>query len=117
MYFLLIWGSSAAMHYPCKEKDDNKKPGMKRNVFINLADKLYCPYVRVFPNQFPKDRDRDRSFEINYPGIEGTGRICVPETNVSVLLESHGELIYTKVSADGDGRSQTSACRAGLGYM
>jgi sugar phosphate isomerase/epimerase len=49
-------GSSCALHFPKgEERTKNLNEGKR---FIDLAEKLNCPYIRVFPNQLPKDRDR-----------------------------------------------------------
>ncbi len=91
--FFVDLGSSAAMHFPAGEERTKSLDEAKR--FIDLADKLYCPYIRVFPNQLPKDRDRDESLKLIIQGLRELGEYA-SKTNVSVLLESHGELIYTK---------------------
>jgi sugar phosphate isomerase/epimerase len=86
-------GSSCALHFPkgadrTKNLDEGKR-------FIDLAEKLNCPYVRVFPNQLPKDRDRQESLNLIIDGLKELGTYA-SKTNVTVLLESHGELIYKK---------------------
>jgi sugar phosphate isomerase/epimerase len=91
--FFVDLGSSAAMHFPAGEERTKSLDEAKR--FIDLADKLYCPYIRVFPNQLPKDRDREESLKLIIQGLRELGEYA-SKTNVSVLLESHGELIYTK---------------------
>ena len=91
--FFVDLGSSAALHFPAGEERTKNLDEAKR--FIDLADKLYCPYVRVFPNQLPKDRDREESLKLIIQGLRELGEYA-SKTNVSVLLESHGELIYTK---------------------
>ena len=86
-------GSSAAMHHP---------DGMERNrnlgeakVFIDLAAKLHCPYIRVFPNELPKDRPKAESLHLIIQGLKELGEYA-SHKNVTVLLESHGELIHKK---------------------
>ena len=86
-------GSSAAMHFPegaerIKNLDDGKR-------FIDLAAKLQCPNIRVFPNQLPKDRDRQQTLDLIARGLRELGKYA-NGTNVHVLLESHGEVIYKK---------------------
>src|ERR1700676_309828 len=49
-------GSSCALHFPKGEERKKNLDEGKR--FIDLAANLSCPYIRVFPNQLPKDRDR-----------------------------------------------------------
>ncbi|HEY1871397.1 MAG TPA: sugar phosphate isomerase/epimerase, partial [Chitinophagaceae bacterium] len=50
-------GSSAALHFPeGSERQKNIDEGKR---FIDLAQQLSCPNIRVFPNDFPKDQDRN----------------------------------------------------------
>jgi sugar phosphate isomerase/epimerase len=86
-------GSSCALHFPKGEERNKNLDEGKR--FIDLAQKLNCPYVRVFPNQLPKDRDRQESLNLIIEGLKELGEYA-SKSNVAVLLESHGELIYKK---------------------
>jgi sugar phosphate isomerase/epimerase len=86
-------GSSAAMHFSIGDERTKNLDEGKR--FIDLAQKLECPYIRVFPNQLPKDRDRQESLNLIMAGLRELGEYA-SKTNVTVLLESHGELIYKK---------------------
>ena len=86
-------GSSAAMHLPegperVKNLDEGKR-------FIELAAKLECPNIRVFPNQLPKNQDRRLTLDLIAKGLKELGEYA-NGTNVQVLLESHGEVIYKK---------------------
>jgi sugar phosphate isomerase/epimerase len=86
-------GSSCALHFPKgEERTKNLEEGKR---FIDLAAKLNCPYIRVFPNQLPKDRNRQETLELIIDGLKELGTYA-SKTNVTVLLESHGELIYKK---------------------
>ena len=85
-------GSSAALHYPEGEKRQRNLDDAKR--FIDLAHKLNCPCIRVFPNDFPKDADRNETIDLIVKGLLELGEYG-RESNVSVLLESHGEVVYT----------------------
>jgi len=86
-------GSSCALHFPKgEERTKNLNEGKR---FIDLAAKLNCPYIRVFPNQIPKDRDRQETLNLIIDGLKELGAYA-SNTNVTVLLESHGELIYKK---------------------
>jgi len=91
--FFVDLGSSAAMHLSVGDERTKNLDEAKR--FIDLAEKLYCPYIRVFPNQLPKDRDRNESLKLIIEGLRELGEYA-SKTNVTVLLESHGELIYKK---------------------
>ena len=86
-------GSSCALHFPKGEERKKNLDEGKR--FIDLAANLSCPYIRVFPNQLPKDRDRQESLNLIIDGLKELGEYA-SKTNVTVLLESHGELIYKK---------------------
>ncbi len=86
-------GSSCALHFPKGEERTKNLDEGKR--FIDLAAKLNCPYIRVFPNQIPKDRDRQETLNLIIDGLKELGAYA-SNTNVTVLLESHGELIYKK---------------------
>jgi sugar phosphate isomerase/epimerase len=86
-------GSSAALHLP--KGDERTKNLNEAKRFIGLASKLGCPFIRVFPNQLPKDRDRQETLNLIIEGLRELGEYA-SKTNVTVLLESHGELIYKK---------------------
>jgi sugar phosphate isomerase/epimerase len=86
-------GSSAAMHFPegperIKNLDEGKR-------FIDLASKLGCPNVRVFPNELPKDRDRGQTLDLIIRGLQTLGEYAKGSA-VRVVLESHGEVIHKK---------------------
>jgi sugar phosphate isomerase/epimerase len=86
-------GSSCALHFPKGEERTKNLDEGKR--FIDLAAKLNCPYIRVFPNQIPKDRDRQETLNLIIDGLKELGAYA-SNSNVTILLESHGELIYKK---------------------
>jgi sugar phosphate isomerase/epimerase len=86
-------GSSCALHIP--KGDERTKNLDEGKRFIDLAAKLNCPYIRVFPNQMPKDRDRQETLNLIIEGLKELGAYA-SNSNVTVLLESHGELIYKK---------------------
>ncbi len=85
-------GSSVNLHQPDgverkKQIDDGKR-------FIDLANQLACPYIRVFPNNFPKDQDRNFTMDLITKGLLELGDYA-KGSNVKVLMESHGEVVYT----------------------
>src|SRR5690606_20935767 len=57
--------------------------------FIDLAKEINCPYVRVFPNEFPKDQDRNKTIDLVAQGLLLLGDYA-KERNVTVLMETHG---------------------------
>lgn len=85
-------GSSAALHfYEGEERRKNIDEGKR---FIDLAQQLSCPYIRVFPNNFPKDRDKNATKDLIAKGLTELADYA-RNTNVTVLLESHGDVVYT----------------------
>lgn len=84
-------GSSAALHHAdaatrAKNIDEAKQ-------FIDLAHKLSCPYVRVFPNNLPKEQEKQQTISLITEGLLELGKYA-RDANVTVLLESHGDLVY-----------------------
>lgn len=85
-------GSSAAMHHSDPVERQKNLTDAKR--FIDLAQQIKCPYIRVFPNNLPKDKDRRATIDLIIQGLVELGNYA-KDKNVTVLLESHGELVYT----------------------
>ena len=83
-------GSSAAMHHA--EGTERKKNLDDAKRFIDLAQQLKCPYIRVFPNDLPKDRDRNETIDLIINGLIELGDYA-KGSNVTVLMESHGEVV------------------------
>lgn len=84
-------GSSAAMHHAdpatrMKNLDEGKR-------FIELSAQLNCAYIRVFPNDFPKDQEREKTIELMVSGLKELGDYA-NNTPVTVLMETHGDLVY-----------------------
>lgn len=86
-------GSSAALHH--KDGIERQKNLADAKIFIDLAQQLKCPYIRVFPNNLPKDQDRNATIDLIIQGLVELGDYA-KRKNVSVLLESHGELVHTE---------------------
>ncbi|MDP4286094.1 MAG: sugar phosphate isomerase/epimerase family protein [Bacteroidota bacterium] len=63
--------------------------------FIELAQKIHCPFVRVFPNELPKDQDKNATMDLIIKGLQELGDYA-KGSNVSVLMETHGDLVWTK---------------------
>ena len=57
-------GSSAAMHHNDPAERQKNLDEAKR--FIDLAQQIKCPYIRVFPNNLPKDKDRNATIDLLY---------------------------------------------------
>lgn len=85
-------GSSAEMHHI--DANERKKHLDDAKRFIDLAAALNCPYIRVFPNNLPKDQDRDATLELIAKGLLQLGDYAEGK-KVTVLMETHGELVAT----------------------
>src|SRR5207237_4263145 len=59
--------------------------------YIDLAQQLNCPFVRVFPDQLPPTQDRTETLGLISQGLLDLGDYA-KSRSVTVLLESHGEL-------------------------
>lgn len=84
-------GSGATLHFSDqatrkKNIDDGKR-------FIDLASKLQCPFIRVFPNNFPKEQTKAQSMELMAKGMLELAEFAKGSA-VTVLLETHGDLLY-----------------------
>ena len=83
-------GSSATLHFA--EGLEREKNLEEARRFIDLAQQINCPYIRVFPNNFPKDQDRDATIDLIIKGLLELGDYA-KGSNVSVLMETHGDLV------------------------
>ncbi|KAA9357027.1 sugar phosphate isomerase/epimerase family protein [Larkinella humicola] len=82
-------GSSAQLHHADATKRAKNLDEARR--FIDLAQQLGCPYVRVFPDQLPPDQSREATLQLISEGLLTLGDFA-KNSSVTVLLESHGEL-------------------------
>ena len=85
-------GSSAAMHHADTTERQKNLDEAKR--FIDLAQQLNCPYIRVFPNNLPKEQDRNATIDLIIKGLVELGDHA-KGSSVTVLMESHGDLVQT----------------------
>lgn len=83
-------GSSAALHH--SDAAERKKNLDEAKAFIDLAQQLRCPYIRVFPNDFPPGQDRNAIMELIAKGLQELGDYA-KNTDVAVLMETHGEVV------------------------
>ena len=86
-------GSSAEMHHSDEAERSKQMDEAKR--FIDLAQQLKCPYIRVFPNKLPEDK-RDETIDLIVKGLIEAGDHA-KGTDVMVLMETHGEVVETAV--------------------
>ncbi|HVZ97264.1 MAG TPA: sugar phosphate isomerase/epimerase family protein [Chitinophagaceae bacterium] len=84
-------GSSCMLHFPEGEERNKNLDEAKR--FIDLAAKIDCPYVRVFPNEFPKNQSKETTIDLIIKGLGILGDYA-KESNVTVLVETHGAMVY-----------------------
>jgi len=85
-------GSSAELHIADAEKRKTSLDGAKK--FIDLAQKINCPYIRVFPNKIPKGPERDATIDLIIQGLTELGNYA-KGSKVAVLMESHGDAVMT----------------------
>lgn len=88
---LIDLGSSANLHFADAKKRTENLDHAKR--FIELAAKIDCPFVRVFPNDLPKDQEDNKTIELIISALNELGDFA-KGSKVKVLLESHGKVIY-----------------------
>lgn len=84
-------GSSAKMHV--KEEITRKKNLDEAKQFIDLAARLNCKAVRVFPDKLPPEVSRQESMDLISAGLTELGNFA-QGSKVNVWLESHGDLVY-----------------------
>jgi sugar phosphate isomerase/epimerase len=85
-------GSSCTLHFAdLAERRKNIDEGKR---FIDLAHEIKCPYVRVFPNLFPKEQEKNATMDLITQGLLELAEHA-NNSSVSVLIESHGDLVKT----------------------
>ena len=90
---LVDLGASAGMHHA--DPTERKKNLDEAKRFIQLAEQLNCPYTRVFPNNFPKGVEKNKTMDLIVQGLRELGDYA-KDTNVTVLMETHGDVIHTE---------------------
>jgi sugar phosphate isomerase/epimerase len=83
-------GSSANMHFIDAKKRQSNLDDAKK--YIELAHQLACPFIRVFPNDLPKDQDEKATVDAIIRALQELGDFA-KNSGVKVLLESHGKVI------------------------
>jgi sugar phosphate isomerase/epimerase len=85
-------GSSCTLHFAeATERKKNLDEGRK---FIDLAHNINCPFIRVFPNNFPKDQEKKATIDLIAQGLIELGDYA-KGSHVSVLMETHGDMVKT----------------------
>lgn len=88
---ILNLGASTELHHTARDKREKNIDEAKR--YIEFATALKCPYVRVFPNNLPKDQSRSGTIELIIKGLQELSHFA-KGSGVTVLLESHGDVVY-----------------------
>ena len=86
-------GSGCTLHF--SEGADREKNINEGKAYIDLAQQLNCPNVRVFPNLLPKDKDKDETMDFIVKGLLELGNYA-KASGVMVLMETHGDLVWTQ---------------------
>lgn len=84
-------GSSVNLHFAQEDKRKSNLDDAKR--FIDLAEQLECPFVRVFPDDLPPDQSVEQTLDLIISGLVTLGEYA-KGSNVTILLESHGKVVY-----------------------
>jgi sugar phosphate isomerase/epimerase len=84
-------GSSTNLHFPEGAERTKNLDEAKR--FIDLAHEIECPFIRVFPDDFLKERDKNATMDLMAAGLLSLAEYA-KGSNVSVLIESHGDLVH-----------------------
>ena len=85
-------GSSSTLHFA--EGEERQKNLADGKAFIDLAQQLNCPYMRVFPNKLPKET-KEATIALIAKGLKELGDHAKGK-NVKVLMETHGDLVHSE---------------------
>ena len=83
-------GSSVNLHI--SDPVERKKNLDEGKRYIDLASALHCPFIRVFPNNFPADKSKEETKALIVKGLLELGDYA-KDSSVKVLIESHGDLL------------------------
>ena len=86
-------GASTNLHIA--DAAERKKNLDEAKSFIDLAQKIECPFVRVFPNKLPKDSSKNETIDLIINGLLELGRYA-KGSKVKVLMETHGDVVWTE---------------------
>lgn len=84
-------GASTALHI--KEAALRKKQLDEAKRFIELAEQVACPYVRVFPDRLLPGSDKEQALAFIAGGLQHLADFTAGST-VKVLMETHGDVVY-----------------------
>ncbi len=86
-------GSSANLHIPAKT--EREKQLNEARAYIELAEKVHCPYIRVFPNNLPDKSNKTATLNLIAQGMQELADYA-RQRNVTVLLETHGDVVLAE---------------------
>ncbi len=89
---ILNLNSSVVLHEYEPDKRAKNLDTAKR--YIDLAQQLDCPFVRVFPDKFPKEKSKEFSLDTIKSNYETLLDYC-KGSKVKVLLDAHGDLVWS----------------------
>lgn len=86
-------GSSVSLH----DREGSERRGNIEDAkrFIDLAEKIKCPFIRVFPNDLPANQERNETLDLISSGMTELGNHA-KGSGVRVLMESHGQVVYVE---------------------
>lgn len=87
---IVALGSSCELHH--QETAVRQKNIDEAKRFTEIAEKLDCPYVRVFPNRFIQGQSHDKTIEFIAAGLSELGNNA-KGSGVKILMETHGDLL------------------------
>lgn len=87
---IICLGASTQLHHSDPVKRKSHLDEAKR--YIDLAQQLNSPYVRVFPDRLPKGEDRNATIDLIIQGLIDLADYA-KGGKVSVLLEPHGNVV------------------------
>lgn len=85
-------GASTQLHHPMGAKRDQHLDEGKR--YIDLAEALGSPNIRVFPNNLPAEQEKEATVELIRKGLLALSDHAA-NTKVAVLMETHGDLVQS----------------------
>lgn len=103
-------GASTQLHMANPVKRTEQLDEAKR--FIELASQLGCPYVRVFPNELPKEQDRAQTIDLIVKGLVELSEFTT-NSPVQVLMETHGDVVESALL----NQIMTTANRPNIGLI
>jgi len=90
---ILNLNSSVVLHEYEPEKRTKNLDAAKR--YIDLAQQMECPFVRVFPDKFPKEKSKEFALDTIKSNYETLIDYC-KGSKVKVLLDAHGDLVWSE---------------------